>query len=301
MGDGALFSSEVFHTALARSHYPGRPASIENVSVAGGAYRVLLIDGHPIDRVRGLQFFYEPLPPGSPRGRPVPFLVNTLRRTLEYPPGPGPGDLGMRAPTVRFDGFASFEAYLGSRGELHPRSTIGRMSRQRRKLEREHDAVFAFDDGGEPPLQALLRLKSAQARAMGWYDACASAPMQALLRELRQSGILRLDSLTIDGRIAAVEAILAWPGRSYFKLGAYDPAFGQHSPGALLTAAAIRQAFDSGVKECDLQLGFFDEKRAWATHVRLIGPVGRQPLQTRLRYGITRPLGRARARLAGRP
>lgn len=99
-----------------------------------------------------------------------------------------------------------------------------------------------------------------------------SNPADAFHREaalaMLDRGTLRLQSLTISGRIAAVLYAFVHQRRGYFYLMAFDPAFAKISPGVLLMAHAIKELICEGVTGCEFLRGREAFKYRWAVTER---------------------------------
>jgi CelD/BcsL family acetyltransferase involved in cellulose biosynthesis len=97
------------------------------------------------------------------------------------------------------------------------------------------------------------------------------------LRALRDRGIARVSSFRAGGRVMAAVVGLRYEGRYSYWITAYDDAFGTYSPGRLLLERLIAASLAGGDVEFDLLVGSEAFKWHYATHARLVGPLGRQP------------------------
>jgi CelD/BcsL family acetyltransferase involved in cellulose biosynthesis len=116
-------------------------------------------------------------------------------------------------------------------------------------------------------LDALSRLHAARWRERDEGGVLDDAAVRAMLADAAAGflarGWLRLYTLRIGGRTAAVQLGWAARGRAYYYIGGWDPAFAQLSPGALLVEHAVRQAVREGAREFDFLRGREAYKYAW--------------------------------------
>ena len=129
---------------------------------------------------------------------------------------------------------------------------------------------------GEPALEVLQDRLAVQAacdealhlESSGWkYGAgtaigsCASTHhfYSTLARRAADRGWLRLLFLTVNGQRIATAYSARYRDRLMFIKTGYDPAFSKYSPFTLLTHAAIRDAFDSQLREVD----FLGDTEPW--------------------------------------
>jgi CelD/BcsL family acetyltransferase involved in cellulose biosynthesis len=158
---------------------------------------------------------------------------------------------------------------------------MGNRQRQARKLYELRGMEMRWNDETEDALTLVLGWKSEQYRGAGYVDAFASAELVASFERLRERGKLIVSTLRLDGKIVAGHAGLEHEGRFYYWLPAYDKAFAKDSVGAILLEWMIEHAYQLGVKEFDFLLGSEKYKWAYATHSRLVGPLGKEALSVR--------------------
>ncbi len=87
-------------------------------------------------------------------------------------------------------------------------------------------------------------------------------------------------------------------GRFGWWVPAYDPDHSKHSPGRLLLEDLMKASYERGDVEFDFLIGEEPYKFQFATHNRVIGPVGTPPLTDLL---IAKARKRARAILEKNP
>jgi CelD/BcsL family acetyltransferase involved in cellulose biosynthesis len=121
-------------------------------------------------------------------------------------------------------------------------------------------------------MDALFRLHSTRWRERGESGMLSAAALLRFHRETAERmfrcGTLRLAGLRLDGEIIAVQYNIFAKGCCYYYLSGFDPAYGRYSPGALLIAATIRQAFEEGARELDFLRNGEGFKYQWGARDR---------------------------------
>lgn len=80
---------------------------------------------------------------------------------------------------------------------------------------------------------------------------------------------LRLDLLTLDdSRLVAAHFGFEWAGRLYYYKPCFEPAFSRMSPGRLLNAYLLRQAWEANLKELDFLQGREEFKLRYEPELR---------------------------------
>ncbi|MBI5949489.1 MAG: GNAT family N-acetyltransferase [Chloroflexi bacterium] len=297
MCDTPFFSSEAFLGAVARCHFPGQPWALETVEVEGLPFRVLTVRGRVIDAQWTHPFSYEPLPPGTPCSRQHRFLAKVVHgvvpapeETLKWPLYP--------APFVDWRGVASFEAYQQSRRSGPYPATWATVARGGRGLARDVGEVeFVLDDAGPDVLPALFNWKSRQYRRSGYPDPFAPAASRKFYEALRDEGVLLVSTVRAGGRVVAGHAGYRWNRRFYARLVAHDPDLGRYSPGTVLLHHLLRESFESGDEQFDFLGGAERYKWSYATHARVLGPLGVQTAAQRLEERVRTTVGTTLLRL----
>ena len=161
------------------------------------------------------------------------------------------------------------------------RGVSSTVKRRRRKLEREHEAAFRFDDGGED-LEADLAA-GYLVEAAGWKGQAgtainASPQTEAfytnLARAYRARGEFAAQWLHVDGAPAAWNYCLVRGGRVFMLKTGFDEALRSHAPGLVLNLWVVEQCFERPDTVAYELLGDAEEwKLKFATtrreHVRL--------------------------------
>jgi CelD/BcsL family acetyltransferase involved in cellulose biosynthesis len=198
------------------------------------------------------------------------------------------------SPIVETTG--GFDDYRRQRGQ-HVRDIL----RRRRKLHREHDATFVFEDD-PPDLDAALD-RGFVVEATDWKvergTAVVSTPASSgfyrqLAHVYRARGELRLAWLHVDGRAAAFALCLLRGPRLFLLKHGFDTTMSKLSPGLVLHLHIVERCFELGYEAYEL-LGEEERwKSQFATSARpheRIWSFGLRPL----------PLGRYAFRRAGLP
>lgn len=286
----SFFSSPPFLEVLASVYFRGRDTRVARFGVKESVFRLLEVDGRPIAAWPFLDFV-EPLAQAEtphPEARPLDYLPKACLGTVPAPAWQSQG-LASRfepSPFVDFRGlpsWADFEALVRSR-----RSSLWADSRrQARKLEAEAGGLaFNFQDPRPEVLETCLRWKSAQYLASGFPDHFAVPGHARLFRELAGAGLLTVSSLSAGDTLAAAHIGVVYEGRFCYWIPAYEARLGGFSPGRLLLEFLLQESQARGLFEFDFLIGDEPYKWLYATHTRLIGPLGRPPLSVRLLRGV---------------
>ena len=131
------------------------------------------------------------------------------------------------------------------------------IARLRRRLERDHAVVVRTSEGPEEArrdLGELLRLHAAR-----WGPGTFPAPVRAFHADFAaraaERGWLRLHTLEVDGRPAAV--LYGWRlnTRAFAYSQAFDPAYARYAVGISLLVSAVEQAAAEGCAHFDMLRG----------------------------------------------
>lgn len=119
---------------------------------------------------------------------------------------------------------------------------------------------------------ALLRLHGARWSARGQTGVLDDPTVQSFHREaargLLARGVLRLYTLRVAGRVAAVYYGFVARQRAYYYLGGFDPELARLSVGNLVVWHAIQEAIREGAVEFDFLRGQEPYKYAWGAKDR---------------------------------
>jgi hypothetical protein len=302
-----FFSSDEYLTALADTWFPGRTARIGVYSVGDRLFRLLALDRRrPVvtDGVRAGAYhfldFFEPLEHAEEqRGAvvgTVPWLPRVALEAHEVTsPAHGSGSSQDGTPALyvdwtRFRDWAAFEEhYLARR-----RSLLTDSRRRRRHLEARFGGIrMVWDDRRPEVFAAAIAWKSAQYRRTAVRDGFAIPQNVTMFRELWRRRLLVAASLTAGDRLVAVHLGALWNRRFFSWVPAYDREVSQQSPGRLLLEELLRESQARGDVQFDFMIGDASYKYCYATHERLVGPLGKPPLPESVRK-----LARAAAKTA---
>lgn len=282
-----FFSSDVFLSALAEVYFPGRPHHIGLYACAGRVLRLLRVAGRPPLTSWPFLDALEPLDNESGdlagRVRFAPQVVLATHEITRVPDGDASAPGFFPAPFIEWNRFAdwgAFERHFAAR-----RASLVRDSRAKhRHLAQELGPVcFVYHDPRPEVFARCLAWKSAQYARQGLIDLFAVRANARLFQVLAERGVLVVSSLAAGETLLAVHFGARQGTRFYSWIAAYDPAHARHSPGRLLLEALLRECQGRGQSEFDFGPGGMEYKWHYATHQRVIGPLGRPPLALRLR------------------
>jgi CelD/BcsL family acetyltransferase involved in cellulose biosynthesis len=302
-----FFSSDEYLGALAETWFPGRSWNVGVYAAEGRLFRLLSVHGRGPIVTDGLgrgsyHFldFFEPLAGAPlaatsvPRVRWLPRVALDVHDVASALPAAAPmAEARAPAPYVdwsRFPDWKAFQAHVTSR-----RSSLARDSRRkRRKLERCFGPLrFEWDDRDPKAFGTALAWKSAQYVRTKVRDGFAIPQNVRLFQELWRRGLLVASSLTAGERRVAVHLGVLWERRFYSWIPAYDPALSADSPGRILLEYLLAESHARGHAQFDFLLGGEAYKYHYATHCRVIGPLGTAPLPESLRRGARAAVKRA--------
>jgi hypothetical protein len=279
---GNFFSSPWFLEASAEILFAGSGARARSVELQGHRFEVLLL---PDGAVLGnpMSDFLEPC--AAQRGAPGPSVpVGYLPRVaLERVAVGGDRPEGsIPSPCIDWRGFSSWEDFVAQASARDWRA-FKVTRRKRRKLGRERGAVrvdLELDD--HALVERALIFKARQLRRTGRLDRFVSPRTRQLVHRLVEQGQLRLAVLWAGARPLAFALVHWGQDRLYSWITSYDPEASAFSPGTLLYEALMEASFARGQVEFDFLIGAEPYKYHYATHERLVGPLGRPPLPQRL-------------------
>ncbi len=142
-----------------------------------------------------------------------------------------------------------------------------------------------------------------------FVDANRRSFYRAVVRELDSSGELRFSVLRLDGRLVAAHFGFRCAGDFLLYKPAYEPAFGEFSPGLVLLMRLFERARDEGAAVFDFTIGQEAYKLRFATEIpnahivhvtnsRLLAAQRRA--QLRVRDGLRSIVGEGATKRAGR-
>jgi len=188
------------------------------------------------------------------------------------------------------------------------------LERFRRKMEREHEAVFSLV---QSPINLEEELdRGFEVEASGWKGragtAILSSPSTAafyrsIARDYHAASELRLSSLSLDGRLVAFDLSLLYANRLWLLKTGFDEDYRRLAPGLVLRLAIIERCFELGLAGHELLGDASEWKRKFANGERAhrrLRAFRRRPAPA-LRYGYLRwarpGMRRAYRRMRSRP
>jgi len=278
-----LFTTDAFLETAGELFHPGRTHSIEVCRAGGLLLRLLVLDDEEV--MERAPFYDFPQPLAGPHQGPLRELAHFPRTVVATTTVEArvPEAKGYQpAPYIdwtRFPAWTDFTALVGARiGNLFPDSR-----RKRKKLARDLGELrFVFDDERPHVFDACLRWKSAQYVASGLPDLFAVRQNVELFHRLRARRAVVVSSLSAGDTLVAVHLGGLADNRHYWWVPAYDVAYAKYSPGRLLLEDILQASHALGHAEFDFLIGDEAYKFHYATHNRVIGPVGVPPLKAQL-------------------
>ena len=296
-----VFSSAPFLDTLAATYFAGRPAEIARFEVEGHVFQLLRVDGRKPITTWPLVDYWEPVgaepEPGDP-GPPGPAIgLRSLPRVaLETIAVDGrPPDLGARSPSPALR-FARFEDWPALRA-VPPRAGPARRGRlpplhaPRRTRARPGDAHHRRPRRRRGSTPASRGRSSSSGRAARLYrDARHARVPPGPARPRAWPRWRRSAPAAACSRCTSVSGTPAGSRRG--SPPTTTPAVPTR-PGRLLLEHLVQASYEQGDAEFDFLVGDEPYKWQYATHTRLVEPLGPQPrlpeatrrLRRRLRLG----------------
>lgn len=138
-----------------------------------------------------------------------------------------------------------------------------------RRAEREGGLTIARAEADtlDAHLDTLFEIHASRWNMRGergvLHDDATQSFHRAAARRLHEEGCLRLLTLSVGGRPAAVVYGFVHGRRDYYYIGAFAPSFSRLQPGKLAIHAAIREAIGEGAEEFDFLAGAEPYKYEW--------------------------------------
>jgi len=174
---------------------------------------------------------------------------------------------GFRCPYIAIRG--TYEQHLAKV------SRADNLKRRKKQLEREEGfeiSVAKTDEEIPTALEAFLRLHALRWKSDGGSQGITGPRVASfhrdVARRLAREELVRLYTLKVKGQPIASVYMLGKGERRFFYQSGYDPAFSKQSPGLVLLARTIEDAFVEGAREYDFLHGSEPYKFEWATDER---------------------------------
>jgi CelD/BcsL family acetyltransferase involved in cellulose biosynthesis len=283
-----FYASPEFLAVVAEVYFKGRRTSIEDVRIDGEVLRLLVVDDKQvITRSQFLDYHLpirvDEIPKPTRELSYAPAVVRKVVEQAEWERG-AYGDFEPAAylDWSMFPAFADYKTFIKQRRK----GSVQKIERLRRRLvENVGDLIFCMNDKQDDVLELARQWKSQQLRETGEKDYFADPKNIEFLSVLRNKGHLTTSSLrAANGRLLSV-----WLGFVYDNVWSgwiftydRDPEIGHYSPGHQLVQSMLQESHRLNHREFDFSIGDNQYKWLYATHVRLVGPLGRAPVQHRV-------------------
>ena len=163
---------------------------------------------------------------------------------------------------------SGIDMYLEEQSLTFPKH-FKKMSRLRRKIEREHESLeFNFDERSPDAFEWIIARKQMQLTQSGKHNVLGVEWAQRFLdimwHEPSPTCRLHLSTMRIDGQIAAAELNFCSLSQMHGWLVGFDPKFASLSPGQLLLQEIICHLPSIGVEAYDLGANHYYYKKPYS-------------------------------------
>ena len=276
-----FFASSAYLAVFADVYFDGRQTRVADIRIGEEVLRLLVVDEREVAGDVPFLDYHLPLRPGEfgqveRRRAYLPRVARGIVSSQQRQPIPSGF---IESPYVDWSLFASYGEYLARRKADH-RSAVREHERLKRRLaERYGDPEFTVNDKRGDVLKLAMEWKSERFRETGESDLFADARNIRFFELLRERGLLVATTLRASGRLLSVWLGFIHDGVWSGWIFAYDPApeLRQYSLGHQLLQSMLAHSFASGHREFDFSVGGQDYKWKYATHARLVGPLGTPP------------------------
>lgn len=243
-----------------------------------GDYTVRALLKHRDRAVSGFypfSFYLEPVV-SERRSRPVPHLVDVVTDIV-----PAAFD-GARdhtvSPFVDWTTVDSWEQFLATRRSLPGVDSVATVLKKRERLERELGPIsLQLVDDSPDLLDTLVKWKSEQFERTGRMNRLSIKQNVDFYRELRNRGFFVTTSFRAGDVLLGGKIGVRMQGRHISRVTVFNREYADHSPGSVMSLDVLRASFDAGDREFDYLVGREPYKFTYATHMRVLSNVGREP------------------------
>ena len=281
----SFYTSPEYLNAVAQIYFRGRDTSIQDVRIGDDVLRLLVVDNRHVVTSAPFLDYHQPLPrPGTGTARrEFSYAKPVVRRIVEiseWEPAAFEGfELAPFIDWSMFPTYSHYREYILKRNK----GLIKERERRGRRLAGAFGEVsFQMHDDREDVLETARRWKTRQLRESGMNNWFADERTMEFLNLLHQRGSLTASTLRSSNRLLAVWVGFVHGGVWSGWLFTYDPELSKYSAGHQLLNAMLEESFKLGHREFDFSTGAEDYKMIYATHGRLLGPIGSAPLAGRL-------------------
>ena len=279
-----FYASHEYLESVAEVFFKNQRWTIEDVRIDDRVFRLLVIDNkRPV--TSGLFLDYHvPLHDSeisSPRHR-IGYARSVACSVVELSEWKA-GDVKSPdlAPYVDWSRFPTYDDYKKFNLSRNRGLVRERERRGRRLAETFGEPVFRMHDDRDDVLPLAQQWKSRQLLGSGMENWIIDPKVIEFLDVLRRKGLLICSTLRVSGRLAAVWIGFIYEGCWSGWIFTHDPQLGKYSAGHHLVSAMLQESHKLKHREFDFSAGAEDYKMIYATHLRLLGPVGRPPLSQR--------------------
>lgn len=279
-----FYASQEYLEVLAEVYFSGHRTRVADVRVGDDVLRLLEVDRKRVITKALFLDYHEPLCEAEIRAptRSLDFAEPVSRGVIEidrWTQGAFPGhDLAPYVDWSMFPTWDDYKTFLISR----QRGLVRDRERRRRRLaENVGELVFRMDDPEDDVIELARRWKSHQLQETGQQDYFADPKAIAFLKLLRQKGLITSSSLRASGRLLSTWIGFVhdhvWSGWVF----TFDPQLAKYSVGHQLLTSMLEESHRLKHRQFDFSIGPESYKMLYATHGRILGPVGQTPVLKR--------------------
>jgi hypothetical protein len=281
-----FYASSDYLQVVADVYFPDRSTRIGCVAIGGEILRVLIVDDR--DVVTEVPFLDYHLPlDASEAGRVehkrafAPWVAQGIVTREGWP---AIAREGLEpAPYVDWSDFESYDRYLAALRSEH-KDRLAEHGRLRRRLVEKHGVLeFRFNDERPDVLDLAIQWKRGQFEETGADDVFVDPRNLRFFEVLRERGLLAASTLRASGRLLAVSLGFVHEGvwSGWILSYDHDPDLKHYSLGNQLLHSMLQHGFESGHRQFDFSIGGHAYKWLYATHARILAPLGRPPRKKR--------------------
>jgi CelD/BcsL family acetyltransferase involved in cellulose biosynthesis len=278
-----FFASPEYLAVAAEVYFPGRQANVEDVRIGDEVLRLLVVDKNKVVTKVPFLDYHEPLRVDeigdvTRAFSHAKFVVRNVIDHAEWEAN-ALDNLDV-APFIDWSKFPTFDDY---KSFIKKRPHVKEYWRRGRRFVDEVGALeFRMDDQDEDVFEFARQWKSQQLIATGQRDYFADPKNVEFFKLLRERGLLTSSTLRSDGRLLS-----AWLGFIHDGVWSgwvftYDQEFRKYSVGHLLVNMMLQKSHELKHREFNFSIGGDEYKSRYATHVRMLGPIGQLPLSERI-------------------
>ena len=274
-----LFSSASFTEALALAYFPMQRVMLKTFTLGGRTWRIPCVGSDRTLTEFPFVDFFESEEATSEVAESISYLPHACHgvATSEEWQAQHMIERFDPAPYVDWTAFATWDSYaglLGARNRKHASDS----RRRRRKLGEELGTpTFTLRSSRPEDLDLCLRWKSEKCLAAGVHDPFENPAHRVFFHQMLDRGMLWVSTLAVDERVIAVHIGALRDGRFYSWIPGYDATLGTYAPGRLLFEDLLQCSYERGDRQFDFLIGDEPYKWEYATHTRLIAPLGHNP------------------------